>query len=523
VPVKTRSIRFLEEARNDLAREKPVTTTADLTPRRSAGILLHPTSLPGSYGIGDLGPVARQWIDVLAAARQTWWQILPLGPTGYGDSPYQCFSAFAGNPYLVSPELLLHDGLLRDTDLAGHSFPADRVDYGPVISFKIALLARAWERFGTFPPAGMKQAFEEFNRKNALWLDDYALFRALKDAQEGKSWHDWTDDLKMRKPAALDKARRHLANEIARHRFAQFLFFRQWLDLKRYANSKGIRLLGDAPIFVSTDSSDVWANPDLFQLDSQRRPTVVAGVPPDYFSPTGQLWGNPHYNWEAMRRTGYAWWVARLKATLAQVDVIRLDHFRGFESCWEVPAGQKTAEHGRWVKVPGAELFNTVRSALGNLPLVAEDLGLITPEVDALRLQFNLPGMRILQFAFSGPDNRFLPHHYDRNTVVYTGTHDNDTTLGWYATLPHHEREFMERYYPGIGRDIAWELTRVAWASVADRAIVPLQDLLRLPTTARMNFPGRTGNNWQWRFLPGQVNPELVDRLAGVTWLYSRA
>jgi 4-alpha-glucanotransferase len=499
-----------------------VTKTADPTRRRSAGILLHPTSLPGSYGIGDLGPVAREWVDVLAAARQTWWQILPLGPTGYGDSPYQCFSAFAGNPYLVSPELLVRDGLLRNTDLAGHSFPANRVDYGAVIPFKLSLLARAWERFQTFPPVGMKQAFEKFNQDNALWLDDYALFRALKDVQEGKSWQDWTDELKLRKPATLDRARRHLANEISRHRFSQFLFFRQWLDLKAYANSKDIYLLGDAPIFVSIDSSDVWANPDLFKLDAQRRPKVVAGVPPDYFSPTGQLWGNPHYNWEAMRRTGYAWWIARLKATLAQVDVVRLDHFRGFESCWEVPADQSTAEHGRWVKVPGAELFNTIRTALGNLPLVAEDLGLITPEVDALRLQFELPGMRILHFALSGPDNRFLPHHYDHNTVVYPGTHDNDTTIGWYASLPHHERELLHRYCPGIGKDIGWDLARIAWASVADRAIVPLQDLLRLPTEARMNFPGRADNNWQWRFQTGQVNSELVDRLAGFMWLYSR-
>jgi 4-alpha-glucanotransferase len=461
-------------------------------------------------------------VDVLARAGQTWWQVLPLGPTGYGDSPYQCFSAFAGNPYLVSPEVLVQDGLITTDDLAGVDFPPGHVNYGAVIPFKLGLLNKAWERFQGGAGPALKAEFEEFNRKQASWLDDYTLFMALKDANGGKGWHDWPDDIMMRRPSALDRARRQLTSEINRHKFSQFLFFRQWTALKRHAHSKGIKLLGDAPIFVSADSADVWAHPDQFQLDSHRRPTVVAGVPPDYFSPTGQLWGNPHYNWETMRRTGYSWWVARIKASLTLVDVVRLDHFRGFESYWEVPAGKPTAETGRWVKAPGADLLTTLRNVLGGLPLLAEDLGLITPEVEALRERFRLPGMRILHFAFSGPDNRFLPHHYDHNTVVYTGTHDNDTTVGWYSQLAGHERSFLHRYLPNVGADIAWDLIRVAWSSVADYALAPLQDLLRLPTQARMNFPGRANDNWTWRFTTGQVNSEVLDRLGEITYLYGR-
>jgi 4-alpha-glucanotransferase len=499
-----------------------VTTTADRPgPKRSAGILLHPTSLPGSYGIGDLGPVAYEWVDVLARAGQTWWQVLPLGPTGFGDSPYQCFSAFAGNPYLVSPELLTRDGLLGANDVAGIQFSPGHVEYGKVIPFKLALLAKAWDRFQSGANPTLKTEFEEFNRKQACWLDDYTLFMALKDAHQ-VGWHDWPDDIKLRKPSALDRARRQLAGAIGQQKFSQFLFFRQWTALRRYAHSKAVRLIGDAPIFVSADSADVWAHPDQFQLDAQRRPTVVAGVPPDYFSPTGQLWGNPHYNWETMRRTGYAWWVARIKASLALVDVVRLDHFRGFEAYWEVPADRPTAEVGRWVKAPGADLLTTLRNVLGGLPLLAEDLGMITPEVEALRARFHLPGMRILHFAFSGPDNRFLPHHYDHNTVVYTGTHDNNTTVGWYQHLPDHERSFLHRYLPNVGHDIAWDLLRVAWSSVADYALVPLQDLLRLPAEARMNFPGKANDNWSWRFTTGQVTAEMLDRLAELTYLYSR-
>jgi 4-alpha-glucanotransferase len=498
-----------------------VTTT--ISPARSAGVLLHPTCLPGPFGIGDLGPAAFEWIDMLAAAGQTWWQILPLGPTGYGDSPYQCFSAFAGNPYLVSPELLVREGLLSEDDVPEPRFPAAHVDYGPVIQYKQGLLECAWENFRAGKgEESLRSEFEDWCSKQASWLDDYALFMALKDAHEGAAWLTWSTDLVLRKPSALAKARRTCFDSIGRQKFAQFLFARQWSGVREYLRSKGMKVIGDVPIFVSIDSADVWANPNLFVLDEERKPTVVAGVPPDYFSATGQLWGNPHYDWEVMKKTGYAWWIARMKATLAQVDLVRLDHFRGFEAYWEIPAENTTAEIGEWVPGPGADLLRALRSALGGLPLIAEDLGVITPEVEALRDEFHLPGMRILQFAFSGPDNRFLPHHYVRNTVVYTGTHDNDTTVGWHAEASDGEHWFLHRYFPGSGADIAWELVRVAWSSVADYALAPLQDLLSLPTSARMNFPGKPSGNWTWRFLPGQVTPAVIDRLGDMTALYSR-
>jgi 4-alpha-glucanotransferase len=466
--------------------------------------------------------VAREWVDVLAAAGQTWWQILPLGPTGFGDSPYQAFSAFAGNPTLLSPDLLLEDGLLHEEDLAGVSFPAGAVDYGPVIRFKNLLVETAWDRFQSGKAKGLRAPFEEFCHRNSSWLDDYALFMAVKDAHHGAVWQQWEIDIRLREPHALDAGRRLLADGIGMHRFAQFLFGRQWSDLRNYVHQKGMKLIGDVPIFVSADSADVWANPEQFQLDEERRPTVVAGVPPDYFSATGQLWGNPHYDWEAMRRDRYAWWVARFRATLAQVDLMRLDHFRGFEAYWEVPADAPTAETGRWVKAPGAEMLSTVRGALGGLPLIAEDLGVITPEVEALRDQFGLPGMRILQFAFDKPQNRFLPHHYNRNTVVYTGTHDNDTTVGWFLSLGDHDHWFIDRYAPGARYEIAWGMIRLAWSSVADYALTPLQDLLSLSSEARMNYPGRAEGNWRWRFTTGQVTGQLIDRLADITHLYSR-
>jgi 4-alpha-glucanotransferase len=496
--------------------------TATTQPIRSAGVLLHPTSLPGPYGIGDLGPVAREWVDVLAAAAQTWWQVLPLGPTGFGDSPYQSFSAFAGNPYLLSPDLLLEDDLLHEDDLAGAEFPTTFVDYGAVIQFKTQLVQTAWDRFQSGRARTLRSAFEAFCAKNKDWLDDYALFMALKDAHDGADWQQWEDGIRLRQPASLGAARRLLADGYCMHRFGQFLFDRQWSALRAYTHEKGLKLIGDVPIFVSTDSADVWANPELFQLDEERRPAVVAGVPPDYFSLTGQLWGNPHYDWQAMQRTGYAWWIARFRATLAQVDLVRLDHFRGFEAYWEVPADAPTAQTGRWVHAPGADLLTAVQTALGGLPLIAEDLGVITPEVEALRDRFGLPGMRILQFAFDKPDNRFLPHHYVRNTVVYTGTHDNDTTVGWFLSLPEHDKWFIDRYAPGARYEIAWGLIRLAWSSVAGYALTPLQDLLSLSTEARMNYPGRPENNWRWRFITGQVTPQLIDRLGDITALYSR-
>jgi 4-alpha-glucanotransferase len=493
-------------------------------PMRGAGILLHPTSLPGGYGIGDLGAAAYGWVDALVRARQQWWQILPLGPTGYGDSPYQCFSAFAGNPYLVSPDELVKDGLLSRPDLENAAFPADRVDYGPVIQFKIRLLGEAWKNHQAGKAPALKPEFETFCQAEASWLDDFAFFMALKDAHGGASWLSWETDLVRRAPAALARAGKKLADALAEHKFRQFLFFRQWRALKAYANAQGVKLIGDIPIFVSSDSADVWGYPEGFLLDKHRRPTVVAGVPPDYFSATGQLWGNPLYNWEALRATQYAWWMARLGATLKQVDLVRVDHFRGFEAYWEVQAGQPTAEVGRWVKGPGADLFEKIGAGLGSqLPIIAEDLGIITPEVDALREQLGFPGMRILQFAFTGdPHDRYLPHMYERNTVVYTGTHDNDTTLGWYRTAPENERDSVRRYAARDGHDVAWDFIRLAWSSVADLAVAPLQDVLSLGSEARMNTPGRADGNWGWRYQAWQLQGGALERLAEMTALYGR-
>jgi 4-alpha-glucanotransferase len=499
-----------------------VTTPSTPSPR-SAGLLLHPTSLPGRHGIGDLGPAAYAWVDALVRAKQKWWQVLPLGPTGYGDSPYQCFSAFAGNPVLVSLDGLSQDGLLKSGDLPEPRFPAGHVDYGPVIEFKNRALARAWDNFRAGAAPALRPAFEEFCTQEAGWLEDYALFMALKDAHGGKGWVEWEPALVLREPAALTATRQRLAAAVGLHQFRQFLFFRQGRALRQYAADKGIRLIGDVPIFIAGDSADVWANPELFELDQRHRPRVVAGVPPDYFSSTGQLWGNPLYNWDALRLTGYRWWIARVRATLAHVDLIRLDHFRGFEAYWEVPAGQPTAEHGRWVKGPGADLFETLRREFGGLPFIAEDLGLITPEVYALRDQFRLPGMRVLQFAFGETAaNPFLPHNYQSHTVAYTGTHDNDTTRGWYAGLGEHHRDHVRRYLGRDGRDIAWDMLRLAWTSVADWALAPLQDVLDLGSEARMNLPGRQAGNWGWRFTPEQLTDRVLDRLGDLTALYGR-
>jgi 4-alpha-glucanotransferase len=491
---------------------------------RSSGILLHPTSLPGPHGIGDLGPAAFAWIDAVAHARQKWWQLLPLGPTGFGDSPYQCFSAFAGNPYLISPDLLGDDGLITNKDMPSASFADDHVDFGEVIPYKLAILTRAWQNFKEGKGLPLKPAFEKFVHSEAAWLEDYALFRALKDAHQGASWLEWPDAARLRQPAFLVKARRDLADTVGLHQFQQFLFFRQWQRVKEHAHERGVRIIGDLPIFVSIDSSDVWANPQIFQLDDKRHPRVVAGVPPDYFSATGQLWGNPLYDWPALERSGFAWWVERLKAALRQVDVIRLDHFRGFEAYWEIPAGMPTAVKGRWIKAPGAALLAKVREALRGLPLIAEDLGIITPEVEKLRTDFGLPGMCILQFAFGdSPDNPYLPHNFtDPNMVIYTGTHDNDTSRGWYATAPERERDFLRRYLARDGSDISWDLIRLAWSSNADYALAPLQDVICLGSESRMNFPGRPEGNWTWRYRPQDLGGGYLDRLAEMTSLYAR-
>jgi len=498
---------------------------------RASGILLHPTSLPGPYGIGDLGPAAYRWVDWLAGTGCKLWQVLPLGPTGYGDSPYQCFSAFAGNPYLISPEFLLRDNLLHSNDLIEQlDFDPERVDFGALIPWKLNLLERAFIRFSsdsgtirTDPSTSLMASFDSFCAENASWLDDYALFMAIKEAHGGGSWDGWPEPLRKRDPAALDEARKTLASSILGFTFYQFSFYRQWNALRDYAHQKGLRIVGDIPIFVANDSSDVWSHPDLFVLDADLKPTVVAGVPPDYFSPTGQLWGNPLYRWEVHKFTGYKWWLERLRATLKLVDILRIDHFRGFAGYWEIPADKPTAEVGRWVPGPGADFFNAVRSSLGEgLPIIAEDLGLITPDVSALRDQFALPGMKVLQFGFSGPDNPFLPHSYPQNCVVYTGTHDNDTARGWYESAPENEKDFARRYLEIDGSDFARDLIRTAWKSTSVFAIAPLQDFMALGTEARFNYPSRLGGNWEWRMTEAALSGELQGSIRELNWLYQR-
>ena len=493
---------------------------------RSSGVLLHPTSLPGPFGIGDLGPKAYTWVDLLARAGQSWWQVLPVGPTGYGDSPYQSPSTFAGNLNLVSPELLERDGLATAGDLSGCELdPPSAVDFGAVIARKRRLVHRAWERFEAGDgPAALRPAFDAFQMRHAHWLDEFALFMAIKDAHSGAPWWEWPRLLARRDAAAMRAAAETFAEEAASHRFGQFLFYRQWATLREHAATQGVRIIGDLPIYVSHDSADVWANPELFRLDVDRRPTRVAGVPPDYFSTTGQLWGNPVYDWEEHRRTGFRWWVARMRAALGQFDVVRLDHFRGLVAFWAVPYGDDTAERGEWLRAPGGEMLAAVRDALGGLPIIAEDLGFITPDVDELRERFGLPGMRILQFAFGGAvEERFLPHRFAHNVVAYTGTHDNDTAHGWADSLTAAERERFARYAPQARQDPVGALVRLAWSSVADLAIAPVQDLIGLGSDARLNAPGTTGANWRWRMADRDLtNPAWSRCLAEMTTAYER-
>jgi 4-alpha-glucanotransferase len=488
---------------------------------RASGLLLHFTSLPSPYGIGDVGPGAVKWVDRLREAGQSWWQVLPLGPTGYGNSPYQSLSSFAGNGILVSPDWLVEDGLLRPGDCAPASYAETAVDYGKVIPFKHRLLERAWMNFSAGACPVLKALFEQFCHDQAHWLEDYALFRVLKAKHNGAHYLEWPAELIRRVPAGLAAARRELATRIDQVRFAQFLLFRQGERLKKHGRDRSVRLIGDLPFFVSPDSSDVWANPELFLLDEQRRPLFVAGVPPDYFSSQGQLWGNPVYDWDALRRTGYRWCIDRIRSLLAHVDAIRLDHFRGFAAAWHVPAGATTAQSGQWIPGPGADFFSAVKRELGVLPFIAEDLGLITPDVAALRDQFRVPGTRVLQFAFDGPsDNPYLPHNYVPNTVVYTGTHDNPTSRGWYEELPAHQRQNLWRYLQSPEREgghVSWELMRLAWSSAAALAVAPLQDLLNLGPEARMNVPGRAEGNWTWRCTEEMISAPAFESLRDLT------
>jgi 4-alpha-glucanotransferase len=491
---------------------------------RSSGVLLHPTSFPGPYGIGEIGQAARDFIEWLARAGQTLWQVLPLGPTGYGDSPYQSFSTFAGNPLLISLDALHADGYLSASDLENvPSFPHARVDYGPVIEWKMPLLRRAAENFKHAQRPGHVEEFHRFCDENAAWLDDYALYAALKDHFGGAAWNTWDPPIAHRQPEALAEWNRRLGDDVLTVKFLQWQFFRQWFALKERANELGIKVIGDIPIFVAYDSADVWAHPDLFYLDARGYPTVVAGVPPDYFSETGQLWGNPLYRWDVLAARGYDWWIERIRATLKLVDIVRIDHFRGFVAYWEVPATEATAVHGRWVQGPASALFDAVRDALGDAPIIAEDLGVMTPEVTALRDRYDFPGMKILQFAFSSDaHDPFLPHNYPRNCVVYTGTHDNDTAMGWFATAPEEERKYALTYLGADGSDFAWDLIRIGQLSVGDIFVAPLQDLLNLGTEARMNFPSRAQGNWGWRMSADAMSDALMERLQTLTVAYGR-
>jgi 4-alpha-glucanotransferase len=493
---------------------------------RGAGVLLHVTSLPSRHGIGDFGPSAFTWIDRLHDAGQQWWQGLPVGPTGWGDSPYQPLSSFAGNGLLLSPDRLVEEGLLQGRDCEAR-FPALVVDYETVVPFKERLLEEAWRRFSARTRPDLETAFEEFCARQAGWLDDYALFRALKARHQGRHYLQWPAELVERLPAAMARARHEAAEEIQRVRFAQFLLSRQASALEAHAQARGIRLIGDLPFFVSPDSSDVWAHPELFLLDAERRPRAVAGVPPDAFCSEGQLWGNPVYDWDALRATGYRWWIDRVRALLAHVDLVRLDHFRGFAAAWHVPAGAATAQSGQWVPGPGAELFSVAARELGGLPFIAEDLGVITPDVVRLRDDLGVPGTRVLQFAFDGDrTNPHLPHSYPPNVVVYPGTHDNPTTRGWYDGLPEEARRRLWSYLqrpPGESRDAAPALLALAWSSAAAVAIAPFQDVLNLGDEARMNVPGRSEGNWRWRCTGDTLSPPVFESLHEVTVTSRRA
>ncbi|MEZ4386813.1 MAG: 4-alpha-glucanotransferase [Candidatus Krumholzibacteriia bacterium] len=502
-----------------------MTFDRDLFPR-SSGIILHPTSLPGPHGIGDLGPAARRFVDWLVAAGQSLWQVLPLGPTSFGDSPYQTLSSLAGNPLLISLDELRDAGWLTDPDLAGGPRLADdRVDFGAVIPWKLAVLDRAWERFNATAADAHREAFAAFRHEERGWLADVTLFLALKDEHAGRPWTEWEPDLRARRPEALAAARSRLDDRIACHAFRQFLFARQWHALRAYANQRGVRLLGDLPIFVAHDSADVWARPDLFLLEADGRPTAVAGVPPDYFSSTGQLWGNPLYDWLAMAREDYAWWIRRVRACLRQTDLVRIDHFRGFEAFWSVPAGAENAIGGRWVEGPGLGFFESLRRHLGTLPIVAEDLGVITRGVEELRDAFDMPGMKVLQFAWSEPRNPFQPHNHVPNCVVYSGTHDNDPTNGWWTEAC--DETVRDRVRDYVGRPVDepnWTLIRLGMTSVAHTFIMPMQDVLGLGREGRMNLPGSDRGNWNWR-LPAwalETGHPAFERLAHLTWLGRR-
>jgi len=493
---------------------------------RSSGVLLHPTCFPSPYGIGDLGSPAYQFIDFLAASDQRFWQILPVGPTGFGNSPYMSYSAMAGNPMLISPEQLQMKGLLKDEDLAHLAeFPPDTIDFERTFPLKKSLLLKACDRFQREASSEQQEEFDKFCQRHAYWLDDYALFMALHNIFEDASWHLWEPDIAKAEPQAVKEWRERLRDRIYYQKYLQFEFFRQWSWLKQYANDRNIQIIGDIPIYVAHNSADVWSNRELFAIDEETgEASLMAGVPPDYFSETGQLWGNPIYDWERMEHNNYRWWIMRLKMMFEYVDVLRIDHFRGFEAYWEVDQGEDTAMNGRWVKGPGAKFFKVLKRELEGLPIIAEDLGVITPEVEALRDQFGFPGMKILHFAFGGgSDNPYLPFNLERNCLIYTGTHDNNTTIGWFNQIPDYERENAIRYLGGLSEEgINWDLIRLAYSSVANLAMIPFQDFLDLGTEAQMNRPSTSEGNWKWRYRAEMLSDQLRDRIRTLIYTYGR-
>jgi 4-alpha-glucanotransferase len=501
---------------------------------RSSGILLHPTSLPSRFGIGGFGPEAFEFIDQLSASGQTIWQTLPVGPVGFGNSPYQSLSAFAGEPLLIGLDQIAHEGFLSPKDLdSAPAFPTANVSYEGVRAWKVPLLFQASRRFFAGASPTQRAQYEHFCSEETDWLEDYALFAALRNHFSQISWTEWPPELVSRDPAALETWRERLREQIEFERYCQFEFYRQWAALREHAKKRGLLIMGDLPIYVSHDSADVWSSPDSFCLDKRGRPTAVSGVPPDYFSETGQLWGNPIYRWPAMQQSGFQWWIERFRGTFRRFDIVRVDHFRGFEAYWSVPAREKTAVNGKWIKAPGRRLFRELNRALGELNIVAENLGVITPEVEALRREFGFPGMAVLQFAF-GPDPQactFQPHHFERHLFAYTGTHDNDTIMGWWngsgnntqsAEESQKERDRARRYLGHTNEPVNWAFIRMLAASVAAVAIVPMQDVLGLGTEARMNMPGNGNGNWQWRMQPGAFTPALQSRLRELAEVYGR-
>ena len=492
---------------------------------RASGILLHPTSLPGKYGIGTLGKAATDFIDFLVRSKQKFWQILPLGPTGFADSPYQCYSAHAGNPNLIDLEILVKERLLTSEELG--DFPA--FDDGPVNFDKVQkarrpFLYKAFKNFRESHDSTAKLKYRNFLKENYSWLNDYALFLAIKNRLDFKPWYDWEESIRHRQPGALKHYQELVKEETEIHKFIQYLFFRQWTSIKAYAHKRSIRIIGDIPLYISPDSADAWTNTGIFEYDEKLNPIRVGGVPPDYFSETGQLWGNPLFRWKDRKEEVFRWWANRIQSNLRMFDIIRIDHFRGFAAYWAVPYGEKTAIKGKWIDGPGKAFFTAMLERFGKLPIIAEDLGVITPDVETLRDEFGFPGMKVLEFAFDSAEaNDYLPFNYSKNCIVYTGTHDNDTVQGWFASASKADRAYVLDYLNTSGEEIHWGLIRLAWSSVANTAIVPMQDLLGLDSSGRMNIPGTTVNNWQWRAKEEDFTEELAKKLAKLTTLYGRS